>query len=155
MVKPVSKYLNFLQSIRSFDYSRTLSYGSRIKFLLLFLRKRLPRPAKAELEVYSTMEWCWEHDPAKRPKFSELFKIFSDNPEYSNLKELLLTQDLQKLGMWRSEDFESDKQFIFFLVQNQCALLAIFIFQQSFIKMWFVKLYLNSLFFTIYSVLPK
>jgi hypothetical protein len=65
----------------------------------LFLRKRLPRPAKAELEVYSTMEWCWEHDPAKRPKFSELFKIFSDNPEYSNLKELLLTQDLQKLGM--------------------------------------------------------
>ena len=67
---------------------------------LFFWRKRLARPVKAELEVYATMEWCWEYEPAKRPKFSELFKIFSDNPEYSNLRDLLLTQDLQKLGMW-------------------------------------------------------
>ena len=27
-----------------------------------------------------------------RPGFDELFKVFSDNPEYMNLTELLLTQ---------------------------------------------------------------
>ena len=46
------------------------------------------------------MEWCWEYDATKRPKFSELFKIFANDPEYLNLKELLMTQDLQKLGLW-------------------------------------------------------
>ena len=56
--------------------------------------KRLSRPAKAELEVYSMMTWCWEQEPQKRPKFLELFKFFSENPEYSNLKELLISQDL-------------------------------------------------------------
>jgi hypothetical protein len=30
-----------------------------------------------------------------------LFSVFSDNPEYMNLRELLLTQDLQQLGMWQ------------------------------------------------------
>lgn len=59
--------------------------------------KRLMRPEKAEIEVYSFMTWCWEEDPSKRPKFSELFKFFAENPEYSNLKELMLTQDLAKL----------------------------------------------------------
>jgi hypothetical protein len=34
-----------------------------------------------------------------RPGFDELFSVFSDNPEYMNLRELLLTQDLQQLGM--------------------------------------------------------
>ncbi len=34
-----------------------------------------------------------------RPSFEELFHVFSDNPEYVNLRELLLLQDLQQLGM--------------------------------------------------------
>ena len=59
--------------------------------------KRLQRPVKAELDVYSMMNWCWEEEPAKRPKFQELFKFFSENPEYSNLKELLISQDLDQL----------------------------------------------------------
>ncbi len=61
--------------------------------------KRLQRPEKAELHVYSTMTWCWEYSPENRPNFAELFQVFSENPEYENLKELLLTQDLQQLGM--------------------------------------------------------
>lgn len=58
---------------------------------------RLPRPTHAELEIFSTMEWCWEYEPSKRPRFDELFRIFAENPEYLNVKELLLTQDLEKL----------------------------------------------------------
>lgn len=61
--------------------------------------KRLLRPIKAELEIYSTMTWCWEYEPSKRPKFSELYQIFSESPEYANLKELLLTQDMEKLAV--------------------------------------------------------
>ena len=60
---------------------------------------RLPRPERAELEIYSAMQWCWEYIPENRPKFLELFKIFAESPEYVNLKELLRTQDLQELGM--------------------------------------------------------
>ena len=59
---------------------------------------RLLRPQKAELEVFSMMSWCWEYEPCKRPKFYELFNFFVDNPEYANLKELILTQDLEKLS---------------------------------------------------------
>ena len=39
-------------------------------------------------------------DEIFRPGFDEIFKIFSDNPEYQNLTELLMTQDFQQLGMW-------------------------------------------------------
>lgn len=59
--------------------------------------KRLLRPIKAEMEVFSIMTWCWEYEPSKRPKFNELFDFFTENPEYANLKELLLTQDMEKL----------------------------------------------------------
>jgi len=61
--------------------------------------RRLARPDAAELEVYSTMLWCWEKEPKDRPDFGELFKIFVENPEYQNLKELLKSQDLQQLMM--------------------------------------------------------
>ena len=60
---------------------------------------RLPRPGGAELEVFSTMLWCWEYKAEDRPTFKELFRIFAENPEYQNLKELLQTQDFHALGM--------------------------------------------------------
>ena len=60
---------------------------------------RLARPEGAELDVYSTMIWCWEYKAEDRPTFKELFKIFAENPEYQNMKELLQTQDLGALGM--------------------------------------------------------
>jgi hypothetical protein len=60
---------------------------------------RLARPEKAELQIYSTMLWCWEYEPGNRPSFEELFHVFCENPEYENLKELLKTQDFTQLGM--------------------------------------------------------
>jgi tyrosine-protein kinase len=60
---------------------------------------RLPQPEWATNDVYDYMLKCWQHDPNQRPDFAELFSVFSDNPTYQNLTELLLTQDLQQLGM--------------------------------------------------------
>ena len=60
---------------------------------------RLLRPEKADIDVYSWMTCCWEHQPENRPSFSQLFEFFSENPEYLNLKELLKFQDFQQLGM--------------------------------------------------------
>ena len=57
--------------------------------------QRLGRPEKAEVDVYSWMNACWEYEASKRPKFCELFQFFVDSPaEYANLKELLKCQDL-------------------------------------------------------------
>ena len=56
--------------------------------------KRLKRPPKADVDVFSMMTWCWEYEPVNRPKFVQLFNFFVETPEYSNLKELLMTQDL-------------------------------------------------------------
>ena len=63
------------------------------------LGKRLPKPEKAEFEVFNIMQNCWEKDPKLRPQFSELFNFFVESPEYANLKELLKTQDLEKLNL--------------------------------------------------------
>jgi len=60
---------------------------------------RLPMPEMATDDVYDIMLKCWQYKPADRPNFDDLFKIFSDNPEYMNLTELLKIQDLQQLGM--------------------------------------------------------
>ena len=60
---------------------------------------RLAMPEKASNDVYTIMRKCWEYRPDNRPTFEELFSIFSDNPEYLNLTELLKTQDFQQLGM--------------------------------------------------------
>jgi len=60
---------------------------------------RLPQPEEATTDVYKIMLQCWAYKPADRPDFKELFEIFSNNPEYTNLRELLKTQDLQQLGM--------------------------------------------------------
>jgi len=60
---------------------------------------RLPQPEKASDDVYDIMLQCWAYKPADRPAFKDLFEIFSNNPEYMNLTELLKIQDLQQLGM--------------------------------------------------------
>ena len=60
---------------------------------------RLAMPEKASNDVYTIMLKCWEYRPDNRPTFEELFSIFSDNPEYLNLTELLKTQDFHQLGM--------------------------------------------------------
>jgi len=60
---------------------------------------RLAMPPRATDDVYDIMLKCWAHRPAERPGFDELFSLFSDNPEYTNITELLKTQDLQQLGM--------------------------------------------------------
>jgi len=60
---------------------------------------RLPQPEMATNDVYDYMLKCWQYHPNDRPGFDELFSVFSDNPEYTNLTELLQTQDLQELGM--------------------------------------------------------
>ena len=59
--------------------------------------QRLQRPPLAEIDIYATMTWCWEEKAADRPSFNDLFKKFTENPEYSNLVELLRTQDLGQL----------------------------------------------------------
>jgi len=60
---------------------------------------RLAMPEKANNDDYGIMLECWSYKPDDRPSFDDLFKYFSDNPEYLNLTELLKTQDLQQLGM--------------------------------------------------------
>ena len=60
---------------------------------------RLAMPEKATNDDYGIMLQCWQHKPEERPSFEDLFKYFSDNPEYLNLTELLKTQDFQQLGM--------------------------------------------------------
>ena len=60
---------------------------------------RLAMPEKASNDDYGVMLKCWDYRPEERPSFEELFKYFSDNPEYLNLTELLKTQDFQQLGM--------------------------------------------------------
>ena len=65
--------------------------------------RRLLRPPKAELEIFSIMTWCWEYEPAKRPSFKELSKFFTSNPEYANLTDLLGSQDMGRLicDIWK------------------------------------------------------
>ena len=60
---------------------------------------RLAMPEGATNDVYGIMLECWKYKPEERPTFADLFTLFSDNPEYQNLTELLKTQDFQQLGM--------------------------------------------------------
>ena len=60
---------------------------------------RLAMPPRATNDVYGIMLECWKARSEERPSFQELFTLFSDNPQYQNLTELLKTQDFQQLGM--------------------------------------------------------
>jgi len=66
--------------------------------------KRLPTPTGHKeypmiQSCYDMMNKCWKLSPAERPSFQDLFNFFSLNPEYSNIRELLLIQDLEQLGL--------------------------------------------------------
>ncbi|KAL0268767.1 UNVERIFIED_CONTAM: hypothetical protein PYX00_010583 [Menopon gallinae] len=56
--------------------------------------ERLSQPEKCPDEVYRIMERCWNVDPAKRPTFAQLLNIFSTDPEYINIRELVVESDI-------------------------------------------------------------
>ena len=59
---------------------------------------RLPQPERADYTVYRWMRDCWEVDPKARPSFKELAEFFSENPEYVNMRELLVYQDVREIA---------------------------------------------------------
>ena len=85
-----------------YTYGRQPYEGMKADEVVRFLEKnqRLPLPEKASFDVRNMMELCWEKEPELRPKFVELVKFFSENPEYANLKEMLVCQDLGQLMGW-------------------------------------------------------
>ncbi|GLH05352.1 Tyrosine-protein kinase Shark [Gryllus bimaculatus] len=52
--------------------------------------ERLAQTPSCPNEVYRIMERCWAYQPKDRPTFNELMEIFSSDPEYINIKELVL-----------------------------------------------------------------
>lgn len=52
--------------------------------------ERLSQPPQCPDEVYKIMKRCWEYFPKDRPTFNELLEIFSSDPEYINIKELVM-----------------------------------------------------------------
>jgi len=51
--------------------------------------ERLQQTEHCPDSVYQIMERCWAYQPRDRPTFSELLEIFSSDPEYINIKELV------------------------------------------------------------------
>lgn len=52
--------------------------------------ERLEQPEKCPDDVYAVMKRCWALDAAERPTFSQLLDTFSRDPEYINIRELVL-----------------------------------------------------------------
>ncbi|XP_049955937.1 tyrosine-protein kinase Shark isoform X2 [Schistocerca serialis cubense] len=52
--------------------------------------ERLSQTPHCPDEVYKIMKRCWEYNPKDRPTFNELLEIFSSDPEYINIKELVM-----------------------------------------------------------------
>ncbi|XP_058804945.1 tyrosine-protein kinase Shark [Phymastichus coffea] len=55
---------------------------------------RLSCPKKCPDHVYQVMQKCWSYKPADRPTFQELLDIFSSDPEYANIRELVTAVDI-------------------------------------------------------------
>ncbi|XP_014214206.1 tyrosine-protein kinase shark [Copidosoma floridanum] len=51
--------------------------------------ERLSQPPKCPDNVYQVMQKCWSYDSSDRPTFQELIDIFSSDPEYANIRELV------------------------------------------------------------------
>jgi hypothetical protein len=51
--------------------------------------ERLTQTEHCPNSVYRIMERCWAYQARDRPTFSELLEIFSSDPEYTNIKELV------------------------------------------------------------------
>ncbi|XP_011302292.1 tyrosine-protein kinase shark isoform X2 [Fopius arisanus] len=56
--------------------------------------ERLDKPEDCPEHVYDVMQRCWSYAPQDRPTFCELFEIFSTDPDYANLKDLMATVDI-------------------------------------------------------------
>ncbi|XP_001602126.1 tyrosine-protein kinase Shark [Nasonia vitripennis] len=55
---------------------------------------RLAQPEQCPDHVYKVMQKCWSYSPADRPTFQELLDIFSSDPEYANIRELVTAVDI-------------------------------------------------------------
>ncbi|KAJ8681018.1 hypothetical protein QAD02_016805 [Eretmocerus hayati] len=56
--------------------------------------ERLPQPKTCPDHVYKVMQQCWSYAPSDRPTFQELLDIFSSDPEYANIRELVKDVDI-------------------------------------------------------------
>ncbi|PSN45883.1 Tyrosine-protein kinase HTK16 [Blattella germanica] len=71
----------------SYNYG-TFSHASDV-IQLVEKGERLRQTEQCPDTVYQIMERCWAYQPRDRPTFSELLEIFSSDPEYINIKELV------------------------------------------------------------------
>ncbi|XP_015126879.1 tyrosine-protein kinase Shark [Diachasma alloeum] len=51
--------------------------------------ERLQKPEDCPDHIHEVMKRCWSYAPQDRPTFCELFEIFSSDPDYANLKDLV------------------------------------------------------------------
>ncbi|XP_015602408.1 tyrosine-protein kinase Shark [Cephus cinctus] len=56
--------------------------------------ERLEKPEKCPEHVYLVMQSCWSYLPEDRPTFKDLLEIFSSDPEYANIRELVSAVDI-------------------------------------------------------------
>ncbi|XP_015522213.2 tyrosine-protein kinase Shark isoform X1 [Neodiprion lecontei] len=56
--------------------------------------ERLEKPDKCPEHIYTVMKRCWSYSAVDRPNFAELLEIFSSDPEYTNIKELIAAVDI-------------------------------------------------------------
>lgn len=62
--------------------------------------QRLEQPECCPKEYYSIMQRCWEHEPNKRPKFSEIIKVLPDcRPELVQVVKEMPELSIQPLSM--------------------------------------------------------
>lgn len=56
--------------------------------------ERLQKPETCPDDVYKIMQQCWSYEPELRPTFKDLLEIFSSDPDYANIKELVTEVDI-------------------------------------------------------------
>ncbi|XP_043482946.1 tyrosine-protein kinase Shark [Leptopilina heterotoma] len=56
--------------------------------------ERLQKPETCPDDVYKIMQQCWSYEPELRPTFKDLLEIFSSDPDYANIKELVSEVDI-------------------------------------------------------------
>ena len=56
--------------------------------------ERLQKPEACPDDVYKVMQQCWSYEDELRPTFKDLLEIFSSDPDYANIKELVSEVDI-------------------------------------------------------------
>ncbi|CAK1540188.1 unnamed protein product [Leptosia nina] len=56
--------------------------------------ERLSRPENCPDEIYQVMLDCWAYTPDHRPTFSKLVDVFSHHPDYVNISQIALDDDV-------------------------------------------------------------